>query len=80
MLLYYQTIALDAAQAGQISWLDFLSPDNFHSLFSFRYKNSGLPKIVKNVRAIGMIKYPFIGSPRVSGNKLSAFFYRVKIG
>jgi hypothetical protein len=80
LLLYYQTIALDAAQAGRISWLDFLSPDNFHSLFSFRYKNSGLPEIVKNVRAIGMIKYPFIGIPRVSGNKLSAFFYRVKIG
>jgi hypothetical protein len=80
LLLYYQTIALDAAQAGQISWLDFLSPDNFHSLFSFRYKNSGLPEIVKNVRAIRTIKYPFIGIPRVSENKLSTFFYRVKIG
>jgi len=80
LLLYYQTIALDAAQADQISWLDFLSPDNFHSSFSFRYKNSGLPEIVKNVRAIGVIKYPFIGIPRVSGNKSSAFFYRVKIG
>jgi len=80
LLLYYQTIALDAAQAGHISWLRLLIPDNFHSSFSFRYKNSGLPEIVKNIRAIGVIKYPFIGIPRVSGNKSSAFFYRVKIG